>query len=648
MIAAFSPGSDFKRYYRGTMPRLAFVVILIMPLMYGALYLWAFWNPFGNVDKVPVAIVNLDTGSDQGKERVHAGPDVVKGLIASKQLNLIEVSEDEAKTGLSHGKYDFTITIPADFSESITSVAGNNPRPANLIFTYDESNNYLSTVIGQDAAQEVINQVSAQVGSQVFETALDGAKGAIPKLIEAAKSVDELNAGMQQANDGAQKLSTNLVTAKDGSDKLAGAVDEIVGGLDGIIGKAEGLVSGSGLTGAEIRTVVQRIDTGVNTAAGLMNDAAAAQQKAATDLDAVIADLRAKGEGGLADQIQGVRNGIANNAQISKVNTVIEDVRKDTNQLATQINNPGTQFNVVLQAIENDQVIADLNKARSGADQLRSGADQLRTGLGELSAGAATLAEGTPKLAAGTEKLADAAKTGLTLIPKWGKDQEHSVIQTLAQPVTLVEKTENEAKTFAYGFAPFFLGLALFVGSIIAWMLFTPLQARPLAQGLGSFRTVLASFMPTLAVGGIQGTILFLVIYFGLGLTPQYPVATLAFMWLMSAMFLSMIQMLNALFGAAVGRVATLALLMVMLTSAGGIYPVPTTSPLFQWIHPFDPMTYTVTGLRQLIMGGIDYRLGIALAVIAGLTIVFLAASTWAARRNRQYNMDRLYPPIEV
>ena len=54
MLAAFSPGSDFKRYYRGRMPRLALIVIILMPLMYGALYLWAFWNPFNAVDKIPV------------------------------------------------------------------------------------------------------------------------------------------------------------------------------------------------------------------------------------------------------------------------------------------------------------------------------------------------------------------------------------------------------------------------------------------------------------------------------------------------------------------------------------------------------------------------------------------------------------------
>jgi putative membrane protein len=94
--------------------------------------------------------------------------------------------------------------------------------------------------------------------------------------------------------------------------------------------------------------------------------------------------------------------------------------------------------------------------------------------------------------------------------------------------------------------------------------------------------------------------------------------------------------------------VATLVFLMIMLTSAGGIYPVPVTSEPFQYLHWIDPMTFTVTGLRQLILGGVDSRLWSSIAVIVVLTVAFIAVSTWAARRNRQYNMDRLYPPVEV
>lgn len=74
MFAALSPGSDIKRYYRGgRMPRLALVVIMIMPLLYGAMYLWAFWNPFAAADKIPVALVNEDTGAVVEGQKLNAG-----------------------------------------------------------------------------------------------------------------------------------------------------------------------------------------------------------------------------------------------------------------------------------------------------------------------------------------------------------------------------------------------------------------------------------------------------------------------------------------------------------------------------------------------------------------------------------------------
>ena len=120
------------------------------------------------------------------------------------------------------------------------------------------------------------------------------------------------------------------------------------------------------------------------------------------------------------------------------------------------------------------------------------------------------------------------------------------------------------------------------------------------------------------------------------------------FLLLVAATFLAMIQAFNALFGVAVGRVVTLAFLMVQLVSAGGIYPVETTATPFQYIHPFDPMTYAVNGLRKLTVGGIDHRLWVAIAVLGGVLAASLAASAWSARRNRQYTMERLRPPIEV
>lgn len=624
MLAAFSPGSDFKRYYRGRMPRLALAVIILMPLMYGALYLWAFWNPFNAVNKIPVALVNMDTGAEVMGKPLNAGDQVVEGLVDSKQLDLHEVSDAEAKKGVADGKYYFSITLPADFSEKVTSPTSQKPESAELIFTYNDANNYLATVMGQDAAAQVITQVSSQVGAQTFEIVLNDAGSMVGQLGKAASGADELSAGLVTAQAGSAQLSTAI-------DELSGVVMKVTDPLLAMTANQQGM------SAAELAATSDRIS---RTAAGLSTisgGAANAESGAAQAMTGIVAQLkrhpdpavRAAGTAleGVQQQLRSPNSGVPQSSQLQQLST-------DSAAISRELANPSSPLRQAMTLLEPGVLQEDIMTARAGAEELSSGADQLTAGLTELSSGAKELASGLD--------------AGVKAIPSWTDAQKTELAKTLGEPVKLTQNTEHEAATFGTGFAPFFFSLALFVGGIIAWMLFTPIQSRPVAQGLSSLRVVLASYAPTFLVGALQAAILYLVVVFAIGMRPEYPVATFGFMLLIVAMFLAMIQMFNALFGPAVGRVVTLAFLMIQLTSAGGIYPVQTTTLPFQYIHWIDPMTYTVNGLRQLTLGGIDSRLWVAIAVLVGLTAVFLAASTWAARRNRQYTMDRLYPPVEV
>ncbi|UQE77141.1 YhgE/Pip domain-containing protein [Gordonia sp. PP30] len=626
MLAAFSPGSDFKRYYRGRMPRLALLVIMVMPLMYGALYLWAFWNPFNEVNRMPVAVVNLDKGAEVNGQRLDAGKQVIDGLVASKQLDLHIVSEDEATNGLYEGKYYFSITLPANFSESLASPMSGNAKSADLIFTYNDANNYLSTVIGQDAAAQVVNQVGAQVGAQTFGIVFQQAGPMLGKITEAA--------------DGAGELATGLKQAKGGADELNAGVQELAGGVmsatDPLLAAAQEQQS-TGPSAAELKAKADRLGRTADTIDKRLGQASTAQSQAYDAVVALSGQLKNSSDPNvraLAPALEPVKNVLYSEGLGPNAQNDLTELKSDSALLAAQLNNPSSPLRKLLALIESGNLVNDIEQVRSAVTQLSDGTDQLASGLGQLSTGA-------DQLAAGLKQGADA-------IPHWSKKQQEQLAQVLGNPVQLKERYENRAATFGTGFAPFFFGLALFVGSIIAWMLFTPLQARPIAHGLNSFRVVLASFAPTLAVGAVQAAILYVVTVFAVGLRPLSPWATFFFMVLMVAVFMALIQMLNAVFGSSVGRVVTLALLMLMLTSAGGIYPVQTTAKPFQWMHPFDPMTYTVNGLRILISGGNSTHLWISVGVLLGLTLVFLAISTWAAHRNRQYNMERLYPPVEV
>jgi putative membrane protein len=330
-------------------------------------------------------------------------------------------------------------------------------------------------------------------------------------------------------------------------------------------------------------------------------------------------------------------------------------LRDSASRLENELGDPNSKLRVFLTRAVNGGLKSDVTKLRDGVDELNSGAQRLSAGLvqlahggNELSSGANQLADGTEKLQAGGQELATKLREGATQVPSWTPQQRTDVAQTMAAPVGLDLVNNNPAATFGTGFAPFFMPLALFIGALIVWMLLTPLQSRPIVNGLGALRVVLASFWPGLLVVVCQVVVMYVVVHFGVGLQAKYPLATVGFLVLIAGAFLALIQAFNAVFGVAVGRVVTLAFLMLQLVSAGGIYPVETTARPFQILHPLDPMTYAVNGLRQLTVGGVDSRLWIAIAVLTGLVAASLAASAWAARRNRQYTMERLHPPIEV
>lgn len=224
MLAAMSLGTDIKRYSRGLLPRIALLTVVLMPLLYGALYLWAFWNPFGNVDKVPVALVNEDRGATSEGKEVRAGDQVARSLIDSGELGLHQVSAEEAADGLAHGRYYFTITIPQDFSADIVSPSGGDPESATLRFTFNDSNSYLGSIIGQNVARAVISDVNSSVGEQTVIAVLSGLTDAGAGLTKAANGAEQLADGLVQARDGAAQLAA-------GTRQLSSSVDTATGPL---------------------------------------------------------------------------------------------------------------------------------------------------------------------------------------------------------------------------------------------------------------------------------------------------------------------------------------------------------------------------------------------------------------------------------
>ncbi len=634
MLAGLAFGSEIKRFGRSRMTRAAIVVLMLLPLVYGALYLWAYWDPFGHVNKMPVALANSDRGADVSGQHIDAGSEIAKSLTADRSLDWHVVNPKEARDGVEHGRYYFMLELPPDFSAAIASPVTGQPRQANLVAVYNDANNYISTSIGRTAISQVLNAVSSRISGQAVNQVLSVVVSSGAGIKQAADGAKQLADGAARVDDGAGQLSAGLHTARSGSAQLATGAKQL---SDGINQATDPL-----LTVSKALSTVGGNTAAVQQAADQINAIALAQDAAANGLSSAIDQLAASQDpiaGSVAGTLRGIQDQLRAHQFTPQIRQQLTNAQNASGPLKSALDQVGSK---------GQELTNKLTQLRDGAQQLASGNAELASGIAKLDDGAQQLASGTGQLKAGSAELATKLAEGAKQVPNWTTQQKEAVADTIGGPVNLETTHENAAPNFGTGMAPFFLTLALFFGALVLWMVLRPLQNRAIAAEVIAIRVVLSSYLPAAVIGTVQAIILYCVVRFALGMHAAHPIAMLVFMILVSFAFVAATQAINALVGPAVGRVLIMALLMLQLVSAGGMYPVETTSKPFQAFHRVDPMTYGVNGLRQLILGGIDFRLWDAVIVLIGITAAGLVISCLSARRNQLWNLTRLLPSIKI
>lgn len=638
MLAGLAFGSEIKRFGRSRMTRAAIVVLMLLPLVYGALYLWAFWDPFGHTNKMPVALVNSDRGAVVAGQQFNAGTEIAKSLTADGGLDWHVVGPQEARNGVDHGKYYFMVELPPDFSAAIASPVTGQPNKAHLIAVYNDANNYISSSIGRTAISQVLNAVSSRISGQAVNQMLS-------VVVSSGAGIKQAADGAAQLDDGTGQLVTGLDTARSGSASLATGAKQLSDGINEATDPLLAVTKALSQIGGNTQQLQQGA-TALQQANDQIGAVATAQDAAADSLSSVIDQLSASPDPAAinaANTLRGIQDQLREHQFTPQIRQRLTDAQDAAIAMTSALRAPGSPLGSAL-----DQVGNKGQELTNKLTQLRNGAQQLASGNAELAGGIAKLDDGAGQLKTGSAELASKLAAGANQVPNWTTQQKDAIADTIGGPVQLETSHENAAPNFGTGMAPFFLTLALFFGALVLWMVLRPLQSRAIAAEVLAIRVVLASYLPAAVIAIFQAVILYCVVRFALGMHVVHPISVLAFMILISGAFVAATQAINALVGPAVGRVLIMALLMLQLVSAGGMYPVETTSQPFQILHRFDPMTYGVNGLRQLILGGIDNRLWQAVIVLFGLWSVALAISCLSARRDQLWNLNRLIPAIKV
>ncbi|WP_026556818.1 YhgE/Pip family protein [Arthrobacter sp. 35W] len=670
--------SELKRMTGGLLPKLTIVALTMVPLLYGAVYLYANWDPYSNLDQLKAAIVVQDQGAttSDGK-RLDVGQEVAKNLIDGHKFDWTTVDSPEAANhGVESGEYAFALVIPSNFSANLASPEDfDSAQQAILSVTTNDANNYLLTNIVDKVTTQVHASVAQQVGEQTADALLSGYGTIHGKLVQAAD-------GAQQLADGAAKLKDGAATLHQGTGDLATGADKLVAGQVQLTTGAHQLSDGaatlnSGLGELKSKTSTLPADTqALATGAAQVAAGNAALNAKVQNTVGTLSDIDAAAASAVTAKLnQMLADGVLTPAQHSEISAAVANlgtsapVQELKNKLATDAGDIAKLAGGAQQVSDGAATLAGATPALTGAigqasagaasladgaatlaagqDTALDGANQLAAGAHKLDAGAGDLSNGAGALSDGAAELASQLGAGASSVPNPNDAQKNIASSVIASPIKVSNTSLATAANYGSGLAPFFLVLALWIGAFMLVQAMRPLTTRALASNAPSWKIAVGGWLPFLVVSVGQALLLYAVVHFGLGLEPAHPWLTLGLLLLAAMAFTALIQGIVALMGTP-GKFVVLILLVLQLVSSGGTFPWQTTPEPLHIMHQILPMGHVVEGMRHLIYGADLATLVPIVFGLLGYTLVGLALSLLAVNKHKFWTLKRLQPEIEV
>ncbi len=460
----------------------------------------------------------------------------------------------------------------------------------------------------------------------------------------------QLNAGIQQLNASVSEISTNVDITQ-----ISTVLRDIASQAQGIL-KAEEKDSSSRLTAIQATEAYQTLAPErqaelVNALNTSGNSVSQQVQQILKDVQTMEASLTALSP--LSSKVTELQAGVSQiasqsnialpgsvaaltklSAGLTKVNTVTTtQLVPGSSQIASGVSTLNTKLssganelltgattytNAVSQIASGaNQLVANNNQLTSGASQLQSGAEALASGSSQLAAGSGTLTSGLTTLTSGLSTLSSSltnASKQLSLVSVTNKNAK-----LVSNPVSTKETDNDSVKVNGIGMAPYMIAVSLMVVALSTNVIFaSSLSGRPVKNRFEWAKQ-------KLFINGLISTVGSLVLYGAiqfLGFEANYEWRTIFLIilggWTLMALVTALVGWDNRY-----GSFLSLVMLLLQVGSAGGSYPIELSPKFFQVVHPYMPMTYIVTGLRQTISmtGSIGTQVGVLSAFLVAFMV---------------------------
>lgn len=283
----------------------------------------------------------------------------------------------------------------------------------------------------------------------------------------------------------------------------------------------------------------------------------------------------------------------------------------------------------------NNQAISDgLSKISTGSSKLNAnstalveGSQQLSDKTGELSSGAGKLSSGSNQLTSGLTEMSTGLSTLQVSLAQASKKLDLVSVKednakALVSPLALSEKDNDSVKTNGIAMAPYMIAVSLMVVALSTNVIF----ANSLSGKKVTNRWEWAK--QKLVINGFISTLGSLILYGAiqlLGFEANFELKTLAFIILSGWALMALVTALVG-WDDRYGAFASLLMLLLQVGSSGGSYPIELSGKFFQTLHPYLPMSYVVSGLRETISlgGNFGHEVKILLGFLVGFGILGL------------------------
>ena len=236
---------EWKSLWRNKILVIVLVFIIAIPAIYTTLFLGSMWDPYGKLDELPVAVVNLDEPVEYEGETLNVGQKLVDKLKEDGSLCFNFTDADQAERGLKNGTYYMVITVPKNFSENATTLMDTVPKKMELDYKTNPGTNYIAMKMSETALEKIKTSVAQEVTKTYAETIFDKISEAGDGMKDAADGAGEIYDGTEKLSDGNKTISDNLKTLSEGTLTFKDGTSELKVGLSSYLDGVNQLSDGS-------------------------------------------------------------------------------------------------------------------------------------------------------------------------------------------------------------------------------------------------------------------------------------------------------------------------------------------------------------------------------------------------------------------